>query len=92
MSGAERIAAERQRQVEREGWTADHDAQHTDGSLAWAAVCYAAPEHGGFVRCGAENRAVSDEPCCRKQGHGGAHAGWRRIGSGVISVNWEGAR
>ena len=25
MSGAERIAAERQRQVDSEGWTAEHD-------------------------------------------------------------------
>lgn len=44
MTGAELIAAERRRQVEEEGFTAEHDDQHDDQSLAWAAVCYAAPE------------------------------------------------
>ncbi len=53
MTGAERIAAERQRQIEQEGWTAEHDDQHTEGELAWAAVCYAAP---GWVF----RRAVSE--------------------------------
>lgn len=37
------IANERQRQVEQEGWSAEHDDEHTDGSLAQAAACYAAP-------------------------------------------------
>lgn len=41
--GAALIAAERQRQVEAEGWTPEHDAEHTDGSLALAAICYAMP-------------------------------------------------
>lgn len=41
--GARRIAAERQRQIEEECWSAEHDDQHDDESLAWAAVCYAAP-------------------------------------------------
>lgn len=41
MTGAERIAAERMRQVSDEGWTADHDAEHSDGELAMAAACYA---------------------------------------------------
>lgn len=36
------IAAERKRQVDKEGWTAEHDDEHTDGSLADAAACYAA--------------------------------------------------
>lgn len=43
-SGADLIVAERQRQVDAEGWTPEHDASHTGQSLAWAAVCYAAPE------------------------------------------------
>lgn len=43
MTGTELIAAERQRQIEREGWTPDHDDEHTDGSMALAAVCYATP-------------------------------------------------
>jgi hypothetical protein len=42
-TGAELIARERQRQVDDENWDADHDDQHTRGSLALAAVCYAAP-------------------------------------------------
>lgn len=38
------IAAERRRQIEREGWTAEHDDEHVDGSLAAAAACYALPK------------------------------------------------
>ena len=37
------VIAERRRQIEREGWTPDHDDEHDDGSLAVAAACYAAP-------------------------------------------------
>jgi hypothetical protein len=43
-TGIELIAAERQRQVEKEGWTAQHDYQHFHGELAMAAVCYATPD------------------------------------------------
>lgn len=35
------IALERSRQVNEEGWTPEHDDQHTDGSLATAAAVYA---------------------------------------------------
>lgn len=41
--GVRRIAAERQRQVSEEGWTAEHDDTHGGGQLARAAACYAAP-------------------------------------------------
>jgi hypothetical protein len=41
MTGAELIAEERQRQVEKEGWSANHDDGHDVGELAAAAVCYA---------------------------------------------------
>jgi hypothetical protein len=41
-TGAERIAAERQRQIDKEGWTASHDDDHDDGDLVLAAVSYAA--------------------------------------------------
>ena len=44
MSGAELIAAERQRQIDAEGWTAEHDDEHEFEQLALAAACYAAPE------------------------------------------------
>lgn len=40
-TGVELIAAERARQVAKEGWTPEHDDEHADGSLALAAACYA---------------------------------------------------
>ena len=40
MNGSERIAAERQRQIEEEGWTPEHDAEYTNGELAGAAIAY----------------------------------------------------
>ena len=44
MSGIERIAAERRRQIEVEGWTAERDDEiHTGDQLALAAICYASP-------------------------------------------------
>lgn len=39
--GAEMIAAERQRQMDVEGWTPDHDAEHGACEMAMAAVAYA---------------------------------------------------
>jgi hypothetical protein len=39
--GASLIAVERERQVSEEGWTAEHDAQHTLGELRMAAKAYA---------------------------------------------------
>jgi hypothetical protein len=52
----EEIAAERQRQIDAEGWTPEHDDEHPHGELARAAACYASvtalPEndhrHGPF--------------------------------------------
>lgn len=41
--GAARIAAERERQKEHEGFDAEHDREHFRHELAWAAACYAAP-------------------------------------------------
>ena len=38
MNGCELIAAERRRQVEFEGWSAEHDAGHDNGELAVAAA------------------------------------------------------
>lgn len=43
-SGSDLIAAERRRQMGAEGWTPEHDDEHSQGELAWAAVCYAAPK------------------------------------------------
>jgi hypothetical protein len=43
MTGIERIAAERKRQIEEEVWTAEHDDLWTREVLANAAACYAMP-------------------------------------------------
>ena len=40
------IIAERQRQQSVEGWTPEHDEQHTSGELAGAAACYARHVNG----------------------------------------------
>ncbi len=51
-TGAALIAAERERQITKEGWTAEHDDQHEDSELAWAACYYAMPcpkAHDGTV-------------------------------------------
>ena len=42
--GIELITAERQRQIDAEGWTPEHDAEHNGGELAMAGACYAMPE------------------------------------------------
>lgn len=41
MSGIERISTERKRQIESEGWTPTHDAQHDSGEMVAAAISYA---------------------------------------------------
>lgn len=40
-TGVERIAGERRRQIEVEGWTAAEDDEHDSGSLAQAGAAYA---------------------------------------------------
>jgi hypothetical protein len=40
------LVTERARQINREGWTPEHDDQHADGALALAAACYAASGAG----------------------------------------------
>lgn len=45
LTGVELIAEERKRQIEAEGWTPQHDAQHKADELAIAAACYALPQH-----------------------------------------------
>ena len=39
----ELIAEERQRQIEKEGYTLAHDDEHTGGEIAFAAAIYATP-------------------------------------------------
>lgn len=41
MSGLSLIYAERQRQIEKEGWSAEHDDEHKRGELRIAGSCYA---------------------------------------------------
>lgn len=48
-TGIELIAAERERQVEVLGWTSEHDLEHDQQELAWAAVHYAAPDPEAYV-------------------------------------------
>lgn len=44
-TGIELIAEERQRQIEKEGWTPEHDIlEHRHGQLVDAAVSYALTE------------------------------------------------
>jgi hypothetical protein len=40
------IAAERRRQIEDEGWSSQHDDQHSDAAMARAAACYALNRSG----------------------------------------------
>jgi len=42
LSGADLIATERHRQMTQEGWTPEHDDQHTKFQLTLAAMSYAA--------------------------------------------------
>jgi hypothetical protein len=43
----EDVVRERFRQISAEGWTPEHDDEHTGGELATAAACYAAPHFPG---------------------------------------------
>lgn len=43
MNGIELITAERERQITKEGWTAEHDDEHEVGELALVAALYATP-------------------------------------------------
>jgi len=50
--GASLIATERRRQIEAEGWTPEHDAEHHRDGLAIAAACYATPARLRDIRGG----------------------------------------
>lgn len=52
------IAAERSRQIDGEGFGAEHDDTHGNGALAIAAACYAAPERVHWVSPEEERRGV----------------------------------
>ncbi len=59
------IAAERERQIEHLGFTPDHDAQHDEADLAFAAICYASPTPVYLLR-------VQDQPAHEGHGSGGS--------------------
>jgi hypothetical protein len=62
MTGIERIAAERKRQIEEEGWTAEHDNQWKNGELAQAAMWYCMePPDPQCIVDGSEEPCVPDE-------------------------------
>lgn len=58
-TGTELITEERQRQISVEGWTPQHDDEHSDGSLAVAAACYAAQEGQGLFYGGMKLREAA---------------------------------
>ncbi len=41
MGGVGAICTERERQISEEGWTPEHDDEHSTGEMAAAASCYA---------------------------------------------------
>ena len=45
MNGIELIKAERERQTNEEGWTAEHDSQHRNDELVGAAMYFTCPEN-----------------------------------------------
>lgn len=49
MDGVALITAERQRQLDEEGWTDAHDDEHDQGELALAAGVYAIESVGGRI-------------------------------------------
>lgn len=51
-TGIELIAEERQRQIEVEGWTSEHDDHHSGGEMARAAAFYALAADSPFCRDG----------------------------------------
>ena len=48
--GARRIVLERRRQIQQEGWSLEHDDTLIEDQLAWAAICYAAPDQI-YIKC-----------------------------------------
>lgn len=48
-TGVDLIAAERARQIAVEGWTPEHDDEHTESEMALAAACYAMTA-GGYAK------------------------------------------
>jgi len=54
-SGIDSIARERERQVSAEGWTPEHDDEHSNFELSQAAISYANMFAGGLYSNGPGN-------------------------------------
>lgn len=67
------IAADRRRQIEQEGWTADEDDEYRKDELAYAAACYAVPPDAAIRQ--------SDRPAPAMWPW---HASWWKPGDGSI--------
>jgi hypothetical protein len=62
MTGIERIAAERKRQIEEEGFTAEHDGRWKRQELALAALCYCMPPpKTEYILEGSAEHAIPDD-------------------------------
>ena len=71
-TGIELITAERERQIEKEGWTPAHDDEHDDDSLAFAAACYTIPREFQQMKVVDEMEDVScrgETPVWRLKSH-----------------------
>mgnify|MGYP000991125149 CR=1 FL=1 len=64
MTGTMLIIAERQRQIDKEGWTSEHDAKHAPDDLAVAGACYALP-----VALRGSTIVLEDEPSVSERGY-----------------------
>lgn len=62
-TGIERITEERQRQIDVEGLTKEHDSKHDSGELADAAVCYADLAAAQVRGAGVEESVYSPRNC-----------------------------
>ena len=71
-SGVGLIAAERDRQIEKEGWDTGHDLEHEPDALAIAAACYAVnktDERHGYLRVVRFNSKPRDPKDCGYKPH-----------------------
>lgn len=57
-TGIELITEERKRQLEEEGWTFEHDDQHTNNEMAFAAAAYALTSNEIEINLDQENGSV----------------------------------
>lgn len=91
LSGIELIARERVRQLEELGYTPEHDADHQDGDLAFAAAVYAAPIPIYVVKVDHVTAETGAIPTAHARAHGEVAwvepwpRGWKRKARTVIN-------